>query len=103
MDVVGTTRLAMPGRVLHVVAYDVRHPRRLVRALHTVRGHACGGQKSAHECFLNPNERDDLLLSLERVLDRQVDGLVVIRLDPRSRTRCLGIAQPPAGRKGHTV
>ncbi len=86
----------MPQRQLHIVAYDVRHPRRLVRALHAVRGHACGGQKSVHECFLDGGEREALLRALGRVVEPRQDGVVSIRLDPRSRTRCLGIASPPA-------
>jgi len=33
-------------RILYLVAYDISHPRRLARALKTVRAYATGGQKS---------------------------------------------------------
>ncbi len=47
----------MPQRALHLIAYDVAHPKRLRRALHIVRHHASGGQKSAHECWLTGTEK----------------------------------------------
>src|SRR5260221_537392 len=39
-------------RILYLVAYDISHPRRLARALKTMRAYATGGQKSVHECWL---------------------------------------------------
>lgn len=86
----------MPDRSLYVVAYDVRHPRRLRRALHAVRAYASGGQKSAHECFLTDAERLRLFAELRRVIDAREDSLVLLRLDPRGSPRCLGRARPPA-------
>lgn len=86
----------MTQRALHVVAYDVSHPRRLRLALHAVRGHASGGQKSVHECFLSPAEKVGLMRRLRAVLDGRSDGVIAVRLDPRSRPRCLGVARPPA-------
>jgi CRISPR-associated protein Cas2 len=85
----------MTRRVLHLVAYDVASRRRLRRALHIVRAHAVGGQKSAHECFLSEAERLALLGRLRRLLHPGADRLIALRLDPRMPQRCLGVAHPP--------
>jgi CRISPR-associated protein Cas2 len=87
--------IGMP-RTLHLVAYDVASPRRLRRALFVVRAYASGGQKSVHECFLAGVEPRRLHGALRRVLDVRADSAVLLRLDPRARARCLGIARPPA-------
>jgi CRISPR-associated protein Cas2 len=86
----------MTARALYIVAYDIACPRRLGRALKAVRAHASGGQKSVHECHLSPAERAALLGRLRRRLAPREDSLVVLRLDPRSRPRCLGKAVAPA-------
>jgi CRISPR-associated protein Cas2 len=88
----------MTTRHLHLVAYDVAHPRRLRQALHAVRAHATGGQKSAHECFLSAGERAALLRRLGGLLHPREDALLCLRLDPRAAPRLMGIARPaPAG------
>jgi CRISPR-associated protein Cas2 len=88
----------MTTRQLHLVAYDVAHPKRLRRALRAVRAHATGGQKSAHECFLSPGERAALLRRLGDLLHPREDALLCLRLDPRAASRLMGIARPaPAG------
>ena len=86
----------MPQRALHLIAYDVAHPKRLRRALHIVRHHASGGQKSAHECWLSGSEKASLIASLRALLHARDDRLLSVRLDPRMPPRCLGIARPPA-------
>jgi CRISPR-associated protein Cas2 len=83
-------------RTLYLVAYDICHPRRLARALKTVRAYATGGQKSVHECWLLPAELAALRSELEAVIDRQQDSVLFVRLDPRLKPRTLGIARPPA-------
>lgn len=85
----------MSRRALHLVAYDIASPKRLRRALHAVRAHAVGGQKSAHECFLTEAERHALLARLRRVLHPQADRMILLRLDPRMPPRCLGVARAP--------
>ncbi len=85
----------MPHRALHLVAYDVAHPRRLARALKATRAYATGGQKSAHECWLSGVERRALLTALRRLLHPRADRLLSVRLDPRLPPRLLGIAVPP--------
>lgn len=83
-------------RALYLVAYDIRHPRRLARALKVVRAYATGGQKSVHECWMFPDERARLQQELAAVIDPQEDSVLFIRLDPRLKPRTLGIARPPA-------
>ena len=47
------------SRKLYLVAYDVREPSRLRRALHILKDYAYAGQKSVFECWpskkLNPH------------------------------------------------
>ena len=83
-------------RSLFLVAYDIGCPRRLARALDAVREHATGGQKSVHECFLDPDELRELHRSLRAIAHPREDSVLFIRLDPRMRPRTLGIARPPA-------
>lgn len=85
----------MSTRALHLLAYDVAHPKRLRRALHLARQHATGGQKSAHECWITGGERAALLRGLGQALHPRADRMMVVRLDPRLPPRGLGIAQPP--------
>lgn len=85
----------MSTRALYLVAYDIRHPRRLAKALKVVKAYATGGQKSVHECFLSPREKVELRQELGRVIRRSEDSVVFVRLDPRARPRTLGIAVPP--------
>jgi CRISPR-associated protein Cas2 len=85
-------------RILYLVAYDISHPRRLARALKTVRAYATGGQKSVHECWLLPGELATLKRDLEAVIDPVEDSVLFVRLDPRLKPRTLGIARPPVDR-----
>jgi len=83
-------------RTLYLVAYDIRHPRRLARALEIVRAYATGGQKSVHECWLVPAELTALQRALAAVVDGAEDSVLFVRLDPRLKPRTLGIARMPA-------
>src|SRR5712675_2485895 len=74
---------ALMQRILYLVAYDISHPRRLARALKTVRAYATGGQKSVHECWLLPGELATLKRDLEAVIDAGEDSALFVRLDPR--------------------
>lgn len=86
----------MSLRRLYIIAYDISHPKRLRLALHLVRAHACGGQKSVHECHLTEGECALLLHRLRQVIHPRTDRLLALRLDPRMSPRLLGIARPPA-------
>ena len=85
----------MTERALYIAAYDISSPKRLRAALKLVKGHATGGQKSAYECFLTPAERQLLLEEMGAVLKPEEDRFLLIRLDPRSRVRTLGVGVEP--------
>ncbi len=85
----------MPHRDLHLACYDVAEPRRLSAALKLARRYATGGQKSAHELFLTPAERDTLVDDMRALLDTSTDRFLLLRLDPRSRVHALGKAIEP--------
>lgn len=86
----------MPDRVLHLLAYDIRSPQRLGRALRIARAYAVGGQKSVHECFLGAAEAARLMHEMRAIADAAEDSVLLIRLDPRGRPRTFGIAVAPA-------
>lgn len=86
----------MPERTLYLAAYDVADPGRLRDALKVLKGYASGRQKSVFECFLTAAERQRLLGQVRAVLDLTEDRFFLVRLDPRSRIRTLGIAVAPA-------
>ena len=83
------------NRALYLVAYDVSCPVRLRRALEVVRDYSLGGQKSVFECYLLPAERAELIQRLQRVLDLRSDRCFLLRLDPRSHMRAMGIGSVP--------
>lgn len=85
----------MSSRDLYLAAYDISSPRRLGAVLHLVRRYATGGQKSVHEVFLSAVERRELLHDIALVLDEDDDRFLLLRLDPRARTRTLGTASAP--------
>jgi len=85
----------MPHRDLHLACYDVAEPYRLSKALKLARRYATGGQKSAHELFLTPAERDTLVADMRALLDLATDRFLLLRLDPRSRVHTLGRAVQP--------
>ena len=85
----------MSNRRFYLACYDVSDDRRLRDALKLVRGHAVGGQKSAHEVMLSNPEKNALLEELSYLLDLEEDRFLLISLDPRSRITTLGKAVPP--------
>jgi CRISPR-associated protein Cas2 len=85
----------MNKRALYLIAYDIRHPRRLRKVLRVVKAYTTGGQKSVHECFLSATEKAELKRALAKIIHGQTDSVVFVRLDPRATPRTLGIAVPP--------
>ncbi len=85
----------MPERSLYLAAYDVADRRRRAAALHVVKAYATSGQKSAYEVFLSDSEKGDLLLEMGQLIDDEDDRFFLVRLDPRSRTYVLGVAEAP--------
>ena len=86
----------MPTRDLYLAAYDISQPRCLAGALTLIRAYATGGQKSLHEVFLTPAERQTLIADMSVLIDPRTDRFLLIKLDPRSRVHTLGKAVQPA-------
>jgi len=82
-------------RHLFLVGYDIAHPRRLRRALKVVKGHAVGGQKSLHECWLTAGELQQAMRAMRELIDERADRVIFVRLDPRAAVHTLGVAQAP--------
>lgn len=83
------------SRELYLVAYDVRDHKRLRHTHRVLKEFACGGQKSAFECYLTETERQELVSRVEDVMDTEEDALLVIRLSDRNSVATLGIAVKP--------
>lgn len=83
------------NRQLYLVAYDVREPSRLRRALHILKDYACAGQKSVFECWLSLKERHQLERRLNEQLDSEVDSVMFSTLRKTHPVRTLGIAPQP--------
>lgn len=86
----------MSNRSLFLAAYDIRQPRRLRQALRVIKAYACGGQKSAFECWLTPAEIPQIVAEMRAVMDQGEDQFALVPLDPRRTPVALGIAVPPA-------
>jgi CRISPR-associated protein Cas2 len=86
----------MPQRALHLAAYDISEPRRLVAALKLMRAFATGGQKSVHELYLTSAERQSMVEDMGVLMDLETDRFMLLRLDPRSRVHTLGKAVTPS-------
>ncbi|MBC6907362.1 CRISPR-associated endonuclease Cas2 [Saccharophagus sp. K07] len=84
------------SRQLFLVAYDVRHPRRLQRVHQVLKDYACGGQKSAFECYLSAGELRELISRIDQIMDAEEDSFLVIRLASRDAVETLGKAVKPA-------
>ena len=81
-------------RDLYIAAYDIADSKRLHRMLVEVKGYATGGQKSVFECWLDAQERESLLDVSASIMKLDEDRFMLIRLDPRQKTRLIGVAQP---------
>lgn len=86
----------MASRQLYLAAYDIASASRLRRALYCLKKYAIGGQKSVFECYLTQAERRQLLGEMKGIIDSGSDRFLLLRLDPRSGVRTLGIAVKPA-------
>lgn len=83
-------------RQLYLVAYDVRSPKRLRQVHQVLKDFACGGQKSAFECYLTLAERKELISRVQQCMDTSNDALLVIRLADRDSVATFGTAVKPA-------
>ena len=85
----------MPDRQLYVIAYDIREPRRLRRALYIMKDYAWGGQKSVFECFLTSAEKRELCERIRRTINEDEDSLLAFRVPEHKTIQGLGIACLP--------
>ncbi len=83
------------SRQLYLAAYDITQPSRLRRCLATLKDYAGGGQKSVFECFLSPQEKQELLARMTALIDPDTDRFVIAPLDERGLYYSLGKAEPP--------
>lgn len=90
------TLAPMTNRTLYIACYDISDARRLRKALHVLRDYATGGQKSVFECYLTDAEKQALVEEVREAIDEAEDRFLLLRLDPRTPVRVLGIAEPPA-------
>jgi len=80
-------------RVLYLVAYDVCDPRRLNRVCRFLTGFKVGGQKSVFEIWATDGELRQIRAELDELMDADEDRLHILALDPRMKTRCMGLAR----------
>lgn len=85
----------MKQRQLFLAAYDISCNRRLRKALYVLRAYASGGQKSVFECYLTPNEKEQLLVEIAQVIDPSEDRFILLRLVGAKHVRTLGKAVLP--------
>jgi CRISPR-associated protein Cas2 len=85
----------MTNRILYLAAYDVCSPERLQDALHALKAHASGGQKSVFECYLSEAERSALLAEVRDLLDLHENRFMLLPLADPNGIRTLGIAVKP--------
>jgi CRISPR-associated protein Cas2 len=64
----------------HVVAYDIRHPKRLRRVAKTCEDFGCRRQLSVFLCRISAADRVRLKARLEEIIDPEEDQVIFIRL-----------------------
>ena len=71
-------------RHLFIIGYDIASNRRRRKALKAVKGHAIGGQKSVHQCWLTSGDLQQAMATLRGLIEPSTDRVVFLRLDPRA-------------------
>ena len=64
----------------HIVAYDIRHPKRLRRVAKTCQDFGCRRQLSIFLCRISPLDVVRLKARLEEIIDSKQDQVIFIRL-----------------------
>ncbi len=80
------------ARTLHLVAYDICHPRRLARVCRYFKSYRVAGQKSVPEIWITPAELRDIQADIKQLIDPSTDRVQLIALDPRMTPVCMGRA-----------
>lgn len=80
-------------RTVHLIAYDICHPRRLHKVCRYLTGYKVGGQKSVFEVWLTAAELARIRADLEKLMDVTEDRLHILALDPRMKPHLFGRAK----------
>jgi CRISPR-associated protein Cas2 len=83
-------------RQRHLVAYDVRDPKRLRKVHRLMQGHGMSIQYSVFVCDLTSAELFALSAQLHEVVDPAVDCLAFVELGPTDTSRFRFIGPKPA-------
>jgi CRISPR-associated protein Cas2 len=83
-------------RSRHLVAYDIRDPKRLRLVARVMRGHGIRMQYSVFVCDLTAAERLDLLDALYETIDPTVDCVACVDLGAINKSRFTFIGPRPA-------
>jgi len=63
--------------MLHLVAYDVRSPKRLAKVAKICKDYGFRVEYSVFECDLSPDNLEEMMSDLKRVMDTESDTLLV--------------------------
>lgn len=84
-------------RQRHLVAYDIRDPKRLRQVAKIMEGFGIRMQYSVFVCDLTSRERLDLFTALDEVVDPTVDCVAAVELgDPNDRRAFTFLGPAPA-------
>ncbi len=81
-------------RQRHLIAYDIRDPKRLRRVAKTMEGFGIRMQYSVFVCDLTSRERFDLFTALDDVIDRAVDCVAAVELGDANDRRTFTFLGP---------
>jgi CRISPR-associated protein Cas2 len=73
-----------------LIAYDISDPKRLYRALKTLKRWRLDGQKSVHECLLTTDQASALKRELAATMNEHEDKLLMVWLDSQRPIEALG-------------
>lgn len=84
-------------RRLYLIAYDIGDPERLAQVARTLERAAYRVQYSVFAAELRPQEREALLMAVERCIDPRVDDVRCYPLPSQGEVRLLGCQLFPEG------
>jgi CRISPR-associated protein Cas2 len=87
----------------HLVAYDIRHPKRLRRVAHTCQDFGCRRQLSVFLCRISALDLVRLKARLEEIIDPQQDQVIFIRLCANCSSEIEALGRPTAAHDAQDV
>ncbi len=93
----------MSERNLYLVAYDVRHPKRLKKMHKTLCGYGDSLQYSVFQCALTAAERQRMITDVTEIIQHNHDRVLVVDMGPqdgrgRKAIEVLGVQEVPPKR-----